>query len=250
MNEFKPCIVIPCYNHESSLEKMLNLLSPFNLSLFIIDDGSHSTAAEIIKNCVEKFPHATLYRRTENGGKGAAVKDGLELAKTKGFSHVLQIDADCQHTVADIPDFLNLSQQNPGAIILGQAIYDESVPKSRLYGRYITHFWVMIETLSTSVTDTMCGFRIYPLRELAKINLTKIGKRMDFDVEIIVKAIWQEIPIVKKPTKVIYPENGISNFHYFKSNVRISFMHTKLFFGMLLRLPLLLWHKVKKWTKK
>lgn len=244
MAEFKPCIVIPCYNHESLIGQMLSSLDTFKIPCYIIEDGSEKEAAEQISQTVEKYPWATLFKRPENGGKGAAVIDGFKLAEQNGFTHVLQIDADCQHNVNDIPDFLKLAENNPEKLVIGQAEYDKSVPKSRLYGRYITHFWVMLETLSFSILDTMCGFRVYSLSSLKKINLNRVGNRMDFDVEIAVKMIWAGIKIIKKNTRVIYPENGISNFHYLKGNIRISLMHTRLFLGMVIRSPMLLIRKV------
>ena len=246
MSSSNYCLIVPCYNHESFVEKTLSRLEPYQLHCIVVDDGSEKEAQEIIEEACSERSWVTLVKRPENGGKGAAVKDGFLKAQVKGFTHALQIDADCQHNVEDIPKFIELSKESPEAIIMGQAVYDESVPKSRLYGRYITHFWVMLETLSCKVIDTMCGFRIYPLEQLKKINLNSIGSRMDFDVEIAVKAKWAGIPSRLISTQVVYPENGISNFHYLKGNLRISWMHTKLCLGMLIRLPLLLWRKVFK----
>ena len=245
MNKYKLCLIVPCYNHESLLERMLDSLEAAKLPCFVIDDGSAEKAQKVIAEITSKKDWVTLVRREENGGKGAAVKEGFVAAMNEGFTHALQIDADCQHNVDDIPKFIEKSQQYPQSIILGQAVYDSSVPRSRLYGRYITHFWVMIETLTFKVIDTMCGFRVYPLEQLKKVNLDKTGSRMDFDVEMAVKAIWAGIPCELLKTNVIYPDDGISNFHYLKGNLRISWMHTKLFFGMLLRFPIIIAGKFK-----
>lgn len=243
MSNAKYCLIVPCYNHESLLERMLTQLEPFKLECLVIDDGSNEEARKTIEESTAKFPWVTLKKRNSNGGKGEAVKDGFKLASEMGYTHALQIDADCQHDVNDIPKFIELSQQNPESIIMGQARYDDSVPRSRLYGRYITHFWVMIETLSFKVLDTMCGFRMYPLNQLSKVNMQSIGSRMDFDVEIAVRSVWANIPVKTIDTKVVYPDDGISNFHYLKGNLRISWMHTKLCLGMIVRLPILLYRK-------
>ena len=245
MADIKTCLIVPCYNHESLIERMLDKLEPFKLECIVIDDGSNEHAQKTIEECTAQRDWVTLYVRTENGGKGAAVKDGFKLAEEKGFTHALQIDADCQHDVNDIPKFMSLAEENPEAIIMGQAVYDASVPKSRLYGRYITHFWVMIETINFKVLDTMCGFRVYPLNQHKKVAMANIGSRMDFDVEMAVKCIWADIPVMTLNTNVIYPENGISNFHYLKGNLRISWMHTKLVFGMIIRFPKLLYRKLR-----
>jgi hypothetical protein len=108
-------------------------------------------------------------------------------------------------------------------------MYDESAPKSRKFGRYITHFWVWVETFSFDIADSMCGYRIYPLEPVARIMAaTRIGARMDFDTEIAVRLHWRGVPIVNIPTRVIYPQGNVSNFEMLRDNIRISWMHTRL----------------------
>ncbi|VTN12381.1 Uncharacterised protein [Raoultella terrigena] len=85
---------------------------------------------------------------------------GLQAAAEAGYSHAVQVDADGQHAIEDIPQLLELARRHPAALISGQPIYDDSIPRSRLYGRWITHVWVWIETLSLQLKDSMCGFRV------------------------------------------------------------------------------------------
>jgi glycosyltransferase involved in cell wall biosynthesis len=242
-NEFSACIVLPFYNHESLIAKMIESLKSAKLPCLLINDGSRAEAGEILKSLEIDNEWLTVINRQENGGKGAAVCTGFNEAKKAGYTHVLQIDSDCQHDVSDIPKFIDKARENQDALILGEAVYDQSVPKSRLYGRYVTHWWVMIETLSSKILDTMCGFRVYPLSSVFPVIQHGIGKRMDFDTEIVVKMIWRGNKILPLKTHVNYPDDGVSHFHYFKGNICISWMHTKLFFGMLWRLPYLLKRK-------
>src|SRR5690606_25525617 len=123
-----------------------------------------------------------------NGGKGAAVLDGFTKARSLGFTHALTIDADGQHLIDDLGRFIESSQKRPDALILGQPIFDRTVPKGRLYGRQISVFWCAIETLSRKIHDPLCGYRVYPLAPCAR--LTKMGRRMDFDPEIAVRLVW------------------------------------------------------------
>ena len=130
-------------------------------------------------------------------------------------------------------------------MISGCPIYDSSVPKHRYLSRYITHFWVWVETLSFDIVDSMCGFRVYPLSAVEDLmSKQTLGKRMDFDIEILVRLYWQGVKVTFLPTQVIYSENGVSHFRALHDNVGISWLHTRLFFGMLLRSPKLLWRKV------
>jgi glycosyltransferase involved in cell wall biosynthesis len=243
MPEFKPCIVVPFYNHHPLLKRMIQLLKPINIPCFLVNDGSCIEAEEVLQQVVQENPWITLINREKNGGKGAAVLSGFEDARIAGYTHVLQIDADCQHNTADIPKFLQIAKENPNALILGQAKYDASVPKARLYGRYITHFFVMLETLHFSKIDTLCGLRVYPLKQTIDLDKFVLGRRMDFDSEVVVKMLWRGVKHIPIPTYVTYPEDGISHFHYIKGNICISLMHTRLCLGMIIRSPILLLRK-------
>ena len=240
--EFKPCVVIPCYNHGATMASVVARLAPFNLPLLIVDDGSDKTTQTALERLV--CDGVTLLRLPQNSGKGAAVKYGLEAAAAQGYSHALQLDADGQHQIEDCPRMLAEAEAWPESLISGQPVYDDSIPKSRLYGRYATHVWVWIETLSLSLKDSMCGFRIYPLAAtLALMRQCRIGKRMDFDTEIMVRLYWAGTPSRFVRTRVTYPQGGLSHFDALHDNLRISLMHTRLFFGMLPRIPSLLARK-------
>lgn len=244
MTTFRPCFLIPCYNHGETVPKVVDALSSFNYPILIVDDGSENETKKILMKVAEDNASVTLIRLSKNQGKGGAVIAGIEAAYQQSFSHTIQIDADGQHDLAALPQLIKESQLHPTALISGQPVYDESVPKSRLYGRYVTHVWVWIETLSFSIKDSMCGFRSYPVGPTINVlERTVIGRRMDFDTEIMVRMYWNDTDIRFINTRVIYPENGISHFDALWDNVNISWMHTKLFFGMLPRIPSLLKRK-------
>jgi hypothetical protein len=126
-------------------------------------------------------------------------------------------------------------------MILGQPVFDESVPKNRLYGRRVTNWWIAINTVSLAIADGMCGFRLYPLAAVGKlINTTQIAQGMDYDIEIVVRLYWQGIEAINIPTAVCYPYDGVSHFRLLHDNVMISKTHARLFFGMLIRFPQLI----------
>ena len=239
----KPCAVIPVYNHEHALPVVVAALHKAGLPCVLVDDASSAACAAVMDQLVQQ-PDTHLVRLAVNQGKGGAVMAGLREAARLGFSHALQVDADGQHDLSDLPRFIQTSQAAPQALICGYPQYDESVPKGRLYARYLTHVWVWINTLSLSIRDSMCGFRVYPLpATLALIDTVKIGKRMDFDTEVLVRLAWRNQPMHWLPTKVHYPLDGLSHFRLWHDNALISKMHAKLFFGMLLRAPQILWRR-------
>jgi len=240
-HEFSPCLIIPCYNHGPMMAGVLDNLRAFNLPCIVIDDGSDATTAQELQRLAAVTPWMSLTRLPSNLGKGRAVMAALRLADEQGFTHALQVDADGQHQMADVPAMLAEARKHPDCLISGQPVYDDSVPKARLYGRYITHFWVWVETLSFSLKDSMCGFRVYPLKPcLTLMAKHALGLRMDFDTEIMVRLYWQGTRSRFLPTRVTYPQDGISHFDAVKDNLKISLMHTRLFFGMLPRIPFLL----------
>ncbi|MBY6064341.1 glycosyltransferase family 2 protein [Pseudidiomarina sediminum] len=242
------CFVIPIYNHHDTIAATVTQLLPYQLPIIIIDDGSDAATKEALAALQQQYPQwVAVHHLPVNTGKGGAVMEGLRQAHQRGLTHALQIDADGQHDANDIPRFWDCAAKHPEALISGAPQYDDSIPTARKIGRQITHFWVHIETLSLQVKDTMCGFRVYPVAAtLATIEAHCPGARMDFDIEIMVRMYWRGIAMYFIPTKVIYPEGGRSHFQGLADNWRISKMHTRLFFGMLLRLPKLL---ARKWRR-
>ncbi|MGB1320832.1 MAG: glycosyltransferase family 2 protein [Vibrio gallaecicus] len=246
LESYRACFLIPCYNHGSTVSSVLESLGGFNLPVVLVDDGSDIHTKNILQEASQPA-HISLVTLNENQGKGGAVKAGIKKAHELGFTHAIQIDADGQHDLDALPKLLQSSQARPENLISGKPIYDDTVPKARLYGRYMTHIWVWIETLSLSIKDSMCGFRAYPIEKTQHV-LSKydIGSRMDFDIEILVRLYWEDCEIDFIDTKVIYPEGGVSHFDALWDNVKISWMHTRLFFGMLPRAPKLIARHFKK----
>ncbi len=241
----KACIVIPFYNHAGAIAHVVESLRPLELPCFIVDDGSDAQARQVLAQIASDVRGVSVLRLPENRGKGAAVMAGCDAALAAGFTHVLQIDADGQHDVADAARLLELARRQPAAMISGEALYDATAPRSRRYGRYLTHVWVWINTLSFEIRDSMCGLRVYPLAATCAIwRESRIGRRMDFDTEIMVRLCWKGVRIVAVPTRVTYPRDGISHFRMLEDNVYISRMHARLFFGMLWRMPALLSRRV------
>jgi len=217
------------------------------LPVVIVDDGSDDATRAVLKAIAQNESTVQLIRLPRNGGKGRALTAGLIAARDAGYSHALQIDADGQHNAGDVPLFLAEGRANPRALICGQPIFDESVPRARLYGRYVTHVCVWLETLSFTLRDSMCGYRLYPIEETcAEIDRAPLPARMDFDTEVAVRLMWRGVQVRNLPTRVIYPENGLSHFRMLHDNLRISAMHTRLLLGMLPRAPMLLWRKRRR----
>lgn len=239
---FKPCVLIPVYNHEHAIGAVVDAVLAQRLPCILVDDGSSAACARALDRIGAAAPgRVTVLRHPANRGKGGAVLTGMRHAASAGYSHALQIDADGQHRAADIPRFLEQAAARPEALIIGCPVYDDTVPLLRFYARYLTHICVWINTLSLKIKDSMCGFRVYPLPVvLALAQRQTLGSRMDFDTEVLVRLCWEGVGVVNLPTRVGYPADGVSHFLMWRDNVLLTRMHLTLFFGMLLRLPQLL----------
>lgn len=234
---FYPCALIPTYNHTRALKTTITKLRALDLPVIVFDDGSEPGTARQIAEICRAQEGVELARSAINEGKGAAVISGLRLAAARGYSHALQVDADGQHDLSCSAVMLKIARDNPQALVTGKPLFDESVPRTRLVARWLTHIWVSINTISLRVIDSMCGFRIYPVTAtLTIVEESVIAKRMAFDTEIMVRMIWNGVPVIATPVRVIYPAGNHSNFQLWRDNLELSAMHARLFFTMLWRI--------------
>ncbi|WP_211302327.1 glycosyltransferase family 2 protein [Nannocystis exedens] len=234
---FRPCALIPTYDNPRTVRDVVLRVKAHLPDVVVIDDGSGPEGRAAVEAIgAEGLAH--VRRRPQNGGKGAAVKTGFQFARELGYTHALQVDADGQHDLGDIPQFLATARARPDALILGAPVYDASAPKGRLIARKITLFWTDFEAGRGVITDPMCGFRVYPLAPALALGRT--GDRMDFDIEVAVRLVWAGVPVINLPTKVRYigrDEGGVSHFRVFGDNVKISWLHTRLSFQRVMVRP-------------
>ncbi len=230
-----PCAIVPTFNHWTALPEVVTALRHLGLPVFVIDDGSSEPARYAIASL--EGDGVTVLRLERNAGKGAAVLAGFRLATAAGFTHAVQIDADGQHDTDALPALMAAAMAHPDSLISGAPVYDDSIPLGRKIGRWITHLWVFAETLSFRITDSMCGFRIYPLAAVtALLAQETVGARMDFDTDIMVRLFWRGIMPVMVPVRVSYPPDNTSNFDLLHDNLRITRMHSRLVFTRLGRM--------------
>jgi len=235
---FAPCALIPTFNNPRTLRAVVEAVRAY-LPVVVVDDGSGAEGRAVAERLAADGLAAVRHRE-RNGGKGAAVKTGFGFARELGYTHALQVDADGQHALADIPRFIEAAARAPAALILGAPMYDSSAPRGRLIGRRITLFWTDVEAGRGVIADPMCGFRVYPLA--AALAVGKTGDRMDFDIEIAVRMSWLGVPVVNLPTKVRYlsrEEGGVSHFRMGRDNLKIGWLHARLSFVAIMWLPIL-----------
>lgn len=237
-------VLIPSYNTGDKVLETVRDARQVWEPVWVVVDGSNDGTAERLLALATRDPGLKVFVLDRNQGKGAAVLHGLRAAETRGFTHVLTLDADGQHPAAKIPEFMQASIARPDALVLGRPVFDASAPALRVRGRKISNWWANLETLWAGIGDSLFGMRVYPVGALRSImESLPWMRRFDFDVEAAVRLVWRgAVPLnIDAPVRYFRPEEGgVSHFHYVRDNLLLAWMHARLFLGFLLRLPWLI----------
>jgi glycosyltransferase involved in cell wall biosynthesis len=236
-------VLIPSYNPGARAVDTVRAARAHWDPVWVIVDGSTDGSAEALSAMARIDPSLRVIVRSHNGGKGAALLDGLIEAQRAGFTHALTMDADGQHPADCIATFMSASAAAPEAMILGDPVFDATAPRIRLRGRRLANWCTNLETLWSGIHDTLFGFRVYPIGPLiAVMQRSRWMRRFDFDAEAVVRLSWRGVPAVNVPAPVRYfspEEGGVSHFNYWRDNVLLTSMYLRLVAGFVVRLPLL-----------
>ena len=216
-------VVIPVYNHAETVAEVARRALDQGFAVLVIDDGSSDGSFEAVAD----LPVAR-HRLPVNLGKGGAILAAAQLARSSGYQAILTIDADGQHDPADARLLVEAASACWPAIVIGARRMETlNVPRSSLFGRDFSNFWVRLECGQT-LPDTQSGYRLYPVEFLQRSRF--LTRRYTFEVEVLVRGRWAGLPVLSVPVSVYYPpgDQRISHFHKFKDNLRLSCLHTFL----------------------
>ncbi len=242
-------VLIPSYNTGEQVYATVRAARAQWAPVWVVVDGSTDGTAEGLQTMAAADPGLRVWVLPQNSGKGAAVLHGLQQAQAAGYTHALAMDSDGQHPADLIPAFMQASIARPETMVLGRPVFDASAPLLRVRGRRVSNWWTNLETLGAGVTDSLYGFRVYPVAALAAVMQRQPWmRRFDFDTEAVVRLAWRGVKPVNLDAPVKYlraDEGGVSHFRYGRDNVLLSWMHTRLMVEFVLRLPALLWRKAR-----
>jgi len=217
--------------------------------IWVVVDGSTDGTDERLRQMAASDAGLRVYVLPQNRGKGAAILHGLREAVASGFTHALTMDSDGQHPADHITEFMAIARANPDALILGKPVFDASAPRVRVVGRRVSNGWANLETLWAGIGDSLYGFRVYPIQSLLTVMTGQLWmRRFDFDVEAAVRLVWRGLKPVNVPAPVNYfrpDEGGVSHFNYIRDNALLSWMHVRLLIGFLIRLPVLIFRRLR-----
>ena len=208
----KTCVIIPAYNVEKTLPRVIKGAQKYIKKVIVIDDGS--TDATFTK---AKEAGAEVLKHEKNEGKGRALRTGLEHALKKGFEQIILMDGDGQHDPNEIPRFLKAAQDPQADIIVGSRMESvRDMPRDRLTVNRIGSFLTSL-LARQRIPDSQSGYRLVKSRALKEITLT--SRRYDVESEMLIKAGKRGFGIKSVPIKTIYRQE-ISHFHKFSDTLR------------------------------
>lgn len=219
----KVAVLMPTFNNEQTLEMVLRSVLEYTQDVIVVNDGSTDSTAEILK----QFPQINLVEYKPNRGKGYALRQGFERAVISGYDYVISIDSDGQHFAEDLTKFLYALDFQPSAIIMGvRNMQQPGIPGKSSFGNKFSNFWFWVAT-GIKMNDTQSGYRLYPVKLFR--NITFFTRKFEFEIEVMVRSVWNGIGMAEVPVRVFYPESGrISHFRPFKDFTRITILNTFL----------------------
>jgi len=230
-DEIKSLLLIPVYNHSSSLRSVVERALETGWEVLVVDDGSDDDIGLLLEGL-----ECGVHVFSKNKGKGAAILAGARIADELGFDAVLTLDADGQHDPVQAKKLMEPINESWPVIVLGNRQMGENVPLSSRFGRGFSNFWVSLET-GVKLPDTQTGMRLYPIHEILQLPLKK--RRYDFEIEVLVRSIWAGIQVQSVDIEVHYPEPGKRQSHFdpWLDNIRLTLLHTQLVCRTLLPVP-------------
>ncbi|MHB1198187.1 MAG: glycosyltransferase family 2 protein [Polaromonas sp.] len=242
-------VLIPSYNPGPKVYETVRAARAQWTPVWVVVDGSTDASAAGLQDMAAHDDGLRVLVLPRNVGKGAAVLHGLDQAAAQGFTHVLTMDSDGQHPAELIPDFMAASAKQPAAMVLGVPVFAADAPRLRVNGRKVSNWWANLETLWAGIGDSLFGFRVYPVEPLRRImHGQRWMRRFDFDPEAVVRLCWRGVKPVNRPATVRYfrpDEGGVSHFNYLRDNLLLTWMHSRLLLGFILRLPWLMTQRLR-----
>lgn len=176
ISEKNICVLVPTYNNEKTLKRVIDGILEYTDQIIIVNDGSTDSTAAILYD----YPEIKIIHLPENKGKGNALKTGFREAEKLGYSYAITIDSDGQHYPDDIPVFVEaLLMENQEVLLIGNRnMAQDGIPKKSSFGNRFSNFWFWFET-GVKLEDTQSGYRLYPLHKFPEnILLPNLNLRL------------------------------------------------------------------------
>ncbi|MGB8232553.1 MAG: glycosyltransferase family 2 protein [Methanobacterium sp.] len=199
-------VVVPAYNEEKTIPKVIEDLMKMGLEIVVVDDGSNDDTYIIVESIIKEKKNGLLLRHLLNRGLGAALRTGIEAALMEDPDVVVTFDADGQH---DPQDILNVSRpivNGEADVVIGERNFKE-MPSSKKFGNEVMNIITMM-FYGIKVKDSQSGLRAFN----KKAAETIIINARDYGVssEIIGEVKRHELKLKEVPIKTIYTDYSMT----------------------------------------
>ncbi len=224
MKKLNIAILIPAFNEAKYIDKVISdCINQLSLDIIIVDDGSTDNTINIVEEKIKyfknkKFNKIILLKHVKNQGKGEALKTGFSYALNNNYDGVITIDADGQHKVSEINNFLKIiNEKNPDIIVGSRFKNTKGMPFLRLATNIFTS-WLISAIAGKRIEDVQSGFRYLSKKVIESIKIET--SNFDTEPEILLKASWQNFLIINVPITTIYHTNFISYVNPIKDTIK------------------------------
>ena len=200
-------VVIPTYNEAESIGEILVTLKPLDCDVLVIDDGSPDGTAQIVRAL-----GIEVIERQGKQGLGSAYRAGFSLALDRGYTYIIQMDADGSHQVTDLEKMMEWIG-NADLLIGSRWINDGQIANWSRFREYLSKSANTYANLllSLGVKDTTSGFRIYTAALVKKMEISSIrSEGYCFQIEMTRRAISRGGSVAEIPITFIERAHGIS----------------------------------------
>lgn len=222
----KNIVLIPSLNpNEDFIEYSKKLVKNNNVHLIVVDDGSRDELKYIFEE-IGKLKNTTVLTHAVNLGKGRALKTGFNYYinnfNKKDYPGIVTADSDGQHKVEDVIAIGNkLSKLKDEGMILGTRDFNQdNVPFKSRKGNKITTF-VFKLLYGKKINDTQTGLRGLSY-EFAKSCISMKGERFEYEINMLITAVRNKVPIHEHIIETIYFDNNSeTHFNPVKDSIKI-----------------------------
>jgi dolichol-phosphate mannosyltransferase len=204
-------VVIPTYNEAESIAEILRALKPLDCDVLVIDDGSPDGTAKIVREL-----GVEVIERSGKLGLGSAYRTGFSIAIDRGYTYIIQMDADGSHQVSDLEKMMDWIG-SADVIIGSRWVKDGGIANwskfRQLISKSANNYANALLTLG--IKDTTSGFRIYTSALLRKMEISTIrSEGYCFQIEMTRRAISRGASVGEIPITFIERAHGVSKMSF------------------------------------
>lgn len=229
------CVVVPAYNEEKLIGRVLDTMPDWVDRIVVVDDCSRDATAERVQAYVERQPERILLLRHQvNQGVGGAIATGYKWARDHQMDVAVVMAGDAQMDPADLPALLDPVVADRADYAKGNRLFTgdawQQIPKVRYLGNSAMSLLTKIASGYWHVADSQSGYTAANLRVLQAIDWDRMYKRYGQPNDLLVRLNVYNFRVCDVPVRPVYGIGEKSGIKPLRMIPKLSWLLTKLFF--------------------